>query len=135
MEKVWSEYSRSSIGKSPAYVAADTRMNETIANFPSDTLYDHSLISDASVAKRTLLELPTIVDPASEDAVDALSHTVIFFDTDGCEFYERTEGEGETRATLGEGSKSNENEAVVVCKWVKKLVSLFSCQEVSLLIW
>jgi DNA polymerase alpha-associated DNA helicase A len=109
-------------------------MNETIANFPSDTLYDHSLISDASVAKRTLLELPTIVDPASEDAVDALSHTVIFFDTDGCEFYERTEGEGETRATLGEGSKSNENEAVVVCKWVKKLVSLFSCQEVSLLI-
>jgi DNA polymerase alpha-associated DNA helicase A len=98
-------------------------MNETIASFPSDTLYESSLISDPSVAKRTLLELPTIAEPTSEDTIDALQPTVVFFDTDGCEFYERTEGEGETtRASLGEGSKSNENEAVVVCKWARKLV-------------
>jgi DNA polymerase alpha-associated DNA helicase A len=100
-------------------------MNETIASFPSDTLYESSLISDPSVAKRTLLELPTIAEPTSEDTIDALQPTVVFFDTDGCEFYERTEGEGETtRASLGEGSKSNENEAVVVCKWARKLVCL-----------
>jgi DNA polymerase alpha-associated DNA helicase A len=108
----------------PIQVSPDVRMNETIASFPSDTLYDSSLISDKSVAKRTLLDLPTVVDPSSEDAVDALGQTVVFFDTDGCEFYERTGQEGETRAALGEGSKSNENEAVVVCKWAKKLVSL-----------
>lgn len=99
-------------------------MNESIASFPSDTLYDSSLISDKSVATRTLLELPTIIDPTSEDAIDALTPTTVFFDTDGCEFFERTEGEGETKGSLGEGSKSNENEAVVVCKWARKLVSL-----------
>lgn len=96
-------------------------MNESIASFPSDTLYDASLISDASVATRTLLDLPTIVEPESEDAIDALSPTSIFFDTAGCEFYERTEGDGESKS-LGEGSKSNENEAVVVCKYARKLV-------------
>ena len=105
-------------------------MNETIASFPSTTLYDSSLISDTSVASRTLLELPTIVDAASEDTIDALQQTVVFFDTAGCEFFERTEGEGESKGTLGEGSKSNENEAVVVCKWARKLVrpSHFSFQ-------
>ena len=96
-------------------------MHESIASFPSDTLYESSLISDASVATRTLLELPTILEPTSEDAVDALTPTCMFFDTAGCEFYERTEGEGEQKY-LGEGSKSNENEAVVVCKWARKLV-------------
>lgn len=98
-------------------------MNENIATFPSDTLYDSSLISDSSVAKRTLFELPTIVDPESEDTMDALQQTMVFFDTAGCEFYERTEGEGDKKGSIGEGSKSNENEAVVVCKWARKLVS------------
>lgn len=98
-------------------------MNENIATFPSETLYDSSLISDLSVAKRTLLELPTIINPESEDTIDALQQTCIFFDTAGCEFYERTEGEGDTKGSIGEGSKSNENEAVVVCKWARKLVS------------
>ena len=98
-------------------------MNENIATFPSETLYDSSLISDPSVAKRTLLELPTIINPDAEDTVDALQQTCIFFDTAGCEFYERTEGEGDTKGSIGEGCKSNENEAVVVCKWARKLVS------------
>lgn len=97
-------------------------MNENIATFPSETLYDSALISDSSVAKRTLLELPTITDPTSEDTVDALQQTIVFFDTAGCEYYERTEGEGETKSSIGEGSKSNENEAVVVVKWARKLV-------------
>jgi DNA polymerase alpha-associated DNA helicase A len=98
-------------------------MHESIASFPSDTLYESSLISDVSVATRTLLELPTILEPDSEDTIDALTPTCIFFDTAGCEFYERTEGDGEQKS-LGEGSKSNENEAVVVCKWARKLVRI-----------
>lgn len=106
----------------PNYV----RMNETIATFPSETLYDSSLISAPSVAKRTLLDLPGITDATSEDALDILQPTVVFFDTAGCEFYERNEGEGEggvlQKGALGEGSKSNENEAEVVCKWARKLV-------------
>ncbi|WVF71157.1 hypothetical protein IAT40_005955 [Kwoniella sp. CBS 6097] len=101
------------------------RMNEHIASFPSETLYESALISDPSVSTRTLLDLPSISDPDSDDAKDVLEHTVVFFDTSGCEFYERTEGEGEsTKASVGEGSKSNENEAVVVAKWAKKLVEL-----------
>lgn len=113
-------------------------MNENIASFPSKTLYDASLISDSSVAKRTLLDLPTIVDPSSEDTIDALQQTMVFFDTAGCEFYERTEGEGDTKGSIGEGSKSNENEAVVVCKWARKLVRLSDRPKVHMaqaLIW
>lgn len=102
-------------------------MNESIASFPSDTLYDSSLISDASVATRTLLDLPTILEPTTEDTIDALTPTSIFFDTAGCEFYERTEGDGEQKS-LGEGSKSNDNEAVVICKWARKLVGPSPCQ-------
>jgi DNA polymerase alpha-associated DNA helicase A len=103
------------------------RMNELIAEFPSVTLYNSELVSDASVAKHTLLDLPTITD-TSDDAKDALEPTVVFFDTAGCEFYERADAddEGATRGkiTLGEGSKSNENEATVVAKWARRLVSL-----------
>jgi DNA polymerase alpha-associated DNA helicase A len=105
-------------------------MHEIIAAFPSETLYDSSLISAESVAKRTLLDLPSITDATTEDAKDVLQSTVMFFDTAGCEFYERSEGEGESgklqKGALGEGSKSNENEAAVVCNWARKLVSVAS---------
>lgn len=103
-------------------------MNEHIASFPSETLYDRLLISDSSVAKRTLLSLPSISDyEKDEDAKETLEPTVIFFDTAGCEFYERSEGDSSgdvkmIKGALGEGSKSNENEAVVVAKWARKLV-------------
>jgi hypothetical protein len=101
------------------------RMNERIASFPSSELYDGALISAESVAQRTLRSLPTIGHPESEDAKDTLDPTVVFFDTNGCEFYERTEGEEEAGKQRGvsEGSKSNENEAEVVVAWARKLVS------------
>lgn len=96
-------------------------MNEEIAEFPSVTLYRGELISPPEVASRTLLDLPTIAEPDSDDAKEALESPVVFFDTAGCEFYERTESdEGSKR--IGEGSKSNENEATVVEKWARKLV-------------
>lgn len=99
------------------------RMNEHIAVFPSETLYESALISDASVAKRTLLELPSVKDKTSEDVKDDLEPTVVFFDTADCEFYERTEGDGEAaKSYIGEGSKSNENEAEIVARWARKLV-------------
>lgn len=91
------------------------RMNQHIASFPSTTLYDSSLISDPSVAKHTLLDL---VDDPSEEAKDSLSHTVIFFDTASCDFHEKADEEG-----IGE-STSNENEAVIVDKWARNLISL-----------
>lgn len=99
----------------------NTRMNEHIAQFPSVTLYNGELISAPSVAKHTLLDLPTIISADSDDAKDALEAPVVFFDTAGCEFYERTESD-ETPKRIGEGSKSNENEAAVVAKWARRLV-------------
>lgn len=102
------------------------RMNEHIAVFPSETLYESALISDASVAKRTLLELPSVNDKTSEDVKDDLEPTVVFFDTADCEFYERTEGDGEAiKSSIGEGSKSNENEAEIAARWARKLVCCF----------
>ncbi|WVW84202.1 hypothetical protein I302_106232 [Kwoniella bestiolae CBS 10118] len=105
------------------------RMNKLIASFPSDTLYESGLISHESVSQRTLLELPSIVDGETEESKDYLSPVVVFFDTAGCEFYERTEGDDtdkdkNSKSNLGEGSKSNANEAVVVAKWARKLIEL-----------
>lgn len=103
-------------------------MNEHIASFPSQTLYDNLLVSDSSVAKRTLLTLPMISNTESDDAKDTLEPAVVFFDTAGCEFFERSDSDSDgdvkmVKAALGQGSKSNENEAVVVAKWARKLVS------------
>ncbi|ORY26302.1 P-loop containing nucleoside triphosphate hydrolase protein [Naematelia encephala] len=100
------------------------RMNEHIAAFPSKTLYESKLSSDPSVSTHTLLDLPSIVNPDEEETKDTLSPTVVFFDTAGCEFYERTEGDSKIEKGLGEGSKSNENEAELVAKYARKLVSL-----------
>jgi DNA polymerase alpha-associated DNA helicase A len=96
------------------------RMNERIADFPSKTLYNGELVSAPSVAKHTLLDLPTVT--ASDESKDDLEQTVVFFDTAGCEFYERAE-DTESKARIGEGSKSNENEATIVAKWARKLVA------------
>lgn len=105
-------------------------MNETIASFPSTTLYSSDLISASAVAKRRLVDLPGIIDPESDDAQDILSPTVVFFDTAGCEMYERLEGtdlKGANGTTVAsDGSRFNENEAEVVAKWVRQLVSFQS---------
>jgi DNA polymerase alpha-associated DNA helicase A len=100
------------------------RMNAKICDFPSKTLYSSRLISDGSVACHLLSDLPDL--PNATDAKDTLGHEVVFFDTAGCEFFERTDGGGEAEAPLAvgdEGSKCNVNEAEVVRKWVEELVS------------
>ncbi len=102
-------------------------MHESIASFPSDTLYSSSLISHETVAKRTLLDLPGVTDPTSEDSVDTLTPNIVFFDTAGLEMFERLEGDGEgapQSGSIGDSSRYNENEAQIVVDWVKKLVEL-----------
>lgn len=96
-------------------------MNTAIAAFPSKALYSSLLQSAPSVAARTLAELPGV--DGSDDAGDCLSPTVVFIDTAGCEFYERTDEGG----VAGEGSKRNENEAELVRKYVERLVSRLRC--------
>lgn len=100
-------------------------MHEQIAQFPSQVMYNSKLQAHPSVASHLLCDLSNVNTDGDdnskdeEDNVDkeVLRTPVVFFDTAGCEYFERTEGDGD------EGSKCNENEATVVRKWVEQLVS------------
>ncbi|KAG5636874.1 hypothetical protein H0H81_006535 [Sphagnurus paluster] len=93
------------------------RMHEQICTFPSKTLYASKLSSHTSVAGHLLQDLPNTQADA-EDTREVLGTPVVFFDTAGCEYYERLDGDGD------EGSRCNENEATVVKNWVEKLVEV-----------
>ena len=86
-------------------------MHTKIAEFPSKVMYDSRLITHSSVAAHLLRDLPNIT---MDD--DILETPVVFFDTAGCEYFEKLEGEGD------EGSRCNENEATIVHNWVECLV-------------
>ena len=60
----------------------------------------------------------SFLDPEHEDT---LKPPLVFFDTSGLEYFERTDSNDPSD---DEGSKFNENEADVVSRWVNKLVSL-----------
>lgn len=92
-------------------------MHEKIMEFSSRVLYRSKLKAHPSVASHLLSELPNASIESSEEKQDLLGTPVIFFDTAGCEYFERMEGDGD------EGSRCNENEATVVKNWVDKLVS------------
>ena len=53
---------------------------------------------------------------SEDDEREILGTPVVFYDTAGCEYFERLEGDGD------EGSRCNENEASVVKMWVDQLV-------------
>ncbi|KAL1673945.1 P-loop containing nucleoside triphosphate hydrolase protein [Schizophyllum commune] len=96
------------------------RMHEDICAFPSKALYGGKLQPDPSVAKRLLRDLPSVKMAresagVGEDEDDPLASPVVFFDTAGCEYYERLEGDND------EGSRCNENEATIVKDWVGEL--------------
>ncbi|VDB96684.1 unnamed protein product [Peniophora sp. CBMAI 1063] len=91
------------------------RMHRTIAEFPSKILYQSKLQAHQSVAEHLLADLPN-VSSNDEAAKEDLSAPVVFFDTAGCEYFERLDGDGE------EGSRCNENEAAVVRNWVDTLI-------------
>ena len=96
------------------------RMHAQICAFPSKTLYGSKLQSHSSVAARLLQDLPNTHADAEEDVKDMLQTPVVFFDTAGCEYFERLDGDGD------EGSRCNENEVTIVKNWVEKLVSHLS---------
>ena len=99
----------------PKFIAC-YRMHKRIVTFPSRKMYDSRLRSHPSVSNRLLRDLPNIDVGEDEDEEGIFSTPVVFFDTAGCEYFERTDGDSD------EGSKCNENEATVVKNWVEKLV-------------
>lgn len=95
------------------------RMHEKIMRFPSVELYDSELIAAEHVKTRLLKDLPYEVED-TEDTHEPL----VFFDTQGGDFPEKTEDEsgGKRSAILGD-SKSNEMEAAIVNIHVGRLVA------------
>ena len=108
------------------------RMHADIASFPSDELYDSALISHDSVAAHTLRDILPPLDEQGPDGAkdneDLDIPPVIFYDTAGCEFYERSGSSDEPTTKGGVGlddeSKSNANEATICAKWARHLVAL-----------
>jgi DNA polymerase alpha-associated DNA helicase A len=96
------------------------RMHSQICAFPSKTLYSSKLKSHPSVAGRLLQDLSN-AHADSEDAKEMLVTPVVFFDTAGCEYFERMDGDAD------EGSRCNENEATVVKNWVDRLARIAVC--------
>ena len=97
-------------------------MHDQICSFPSKTLYGSKLKSHPSVASHLLHDLSNAQagsEAEEEDERDLLQTPVVFFDTAGCEYFERLDGDGD------EGSRCNENEATIVSNWVDQLVCCF----------
>lgn len=93
------------------------RMHSQIASFPSKVMYHSRLKSHESVAGHMLKDLPNANAASEDDEKEILGTPVVFYDTAGCEYFERLEGDGD------EGSRCNENEATVVKNWIEQLVS------------
>lgn len=96
------------------------RMHEKIMRFPSDELYNGELIAADAVKARLLKDLPYEVRE-TDDTIEPL----VFFDTQGGDFPEKTEdnaGGAVKKSVLLGDSKSNEMEATVVAMHVRKLV-------------
>jgi hypothetical protein len=100
----------------PCKNALYPRMHAQICEFPSKTLYRSKLKSHESVAPHLLRDLPNAKAESEEDAKELLGTPVVFYDTAGCEYFERLDGDND------EGSRCNENEVTVVKNWVEKLV-------------
>jgi DNA polymerase alpha-associated DNA helicase A len=95
------------------------RMHEKIMRFPSDELYESKLEAAESVKARLLKDLPYKVRD-TEDTREPL----VFFDTQGVDFPEKTEDEpvAKKSAIFGD-SKSNEMEAAIVQMHVANLIA------------
>lgn len=79
-------------------------------------MYHNKLTSHASVSGHLLKDLPNTGAPSEDEETELLGTPAVFFDTAGCEYFERLEGDGD------EGSRCNENEAVVVKNYLEQLV-------------
>jgi DNA polymerase alpha-associated DNA helicase A len=97
------------------------RMHDKIVSFPSTELYDGKLVSAESVKSRLLKDLPYTVEDT-----DDTREPLVFWDTQGGDFPEKTEDEDDNNKSsrslmLGE-SKSNPAEAAIVRMHVRNLV-------------
>ncbi|KAI9664894.1 MAG: hypothetical protein M1821_006342 [Bathelium mastoideum] len=92
------------------------RMHERIMTFPSQELYDGKLTAAEDVKSRLLKDLPYEIEE-TDDTKEAL----IFIDTQGGDFPEKTEADDAGKGLLGD-SKSNDMEAALVESHVKSLV-------------
>ena len=96
------------------------RMHEKIMRFPSDEMYDSKLIAADAVKVRLLKDLPYEVQDT-----DDTKEPLVFYDTQGGDFPEKTEDEGTEKTTKGaimSDSKSNEMEAALVKMHARNLV-------------
>lgn len=95
------------------------RMHEKIMRFPSNELYESKLIAADTVKDRLLKDLAYEVQD-TEDTREPL----VFYDTQGGDFPEKTEDEPATKkSSLVGDSKSNEMEAAVVQMHVHRLIA------------
>lgn len=96
------------------------RMHEKIMRFPSDELYDSKLIAANFVKDRLLTDLPYDVTN-TDDTLEPL----VFWDTQGGDFAEKTEDDAVTKGSKGMSlgdSKLNEAEAALVKMHVSNLI-------------
>lgn len=98
------------------------RMHEKIMAFPSTALYEDKLIAAEAVKSRLLRDLPYEVTD-TEDTREP----VVFWDTQGGDFPEKTEDDTDSgakgKSSLLAESKVNENEAAIVRMHVQSLVT------------
>ena len=98
---------------------------------PSRELYQKKLVAHESVSTRLLADLPELSEGASpekpaEEDDGLLTDPVIFYDTAGAAMYERAEdadSDNAVKRTVQGESKSNENEAEIVMKFIDELVA------------
>ncbi|KAL1960547.1 hypothetical protein VTO42DRAFT_7126 [Malbranchea cinnamomea] len=93
------------------------RMHEKIMEFPSQELYESKLTAADHVKARLLKDLPYEVKDT-----DDTREPLVFYDTQGGEFPEKTENTDSPASILAE-SKSNDLEAAVVTRHVEALIS------------
>ena len=96
------------------------RMHEKIMRFPSDEMYGGSLVAAEAVKARLLRDLPYEVQDT-----DDTREPLVFYDTQGGDFLEKSEDENADKTTKGaimSDSKSNEMEAALVKMHVQGLV-------------
>ncbi|KAI5370342.1 putative AAA+ ATPase domain, P-loop containing nucleoside triphosphate hydrolase [Septoria linicola] len=96
------------------------RMHEAIMAFPSEALYESNLVAAEAVKSRLLKDLTYEVE-ATENTVEPL----VFYDTQGGDFAEKTEDEdvAKGKSSLLAESKVNEAEALIVRDHIGSLVA------------
>ena len=99
------------------------RMHETIMRFPSNELYECKLIAAEAVKLRLLKDLP-YSEGNEVDETEDTSEPLVFYDTQGGDYPEKSDEEGASKKGKGliSESKSNEMEAALVKYHVRKLV-------------